>query len=135
MHIDASTLFVILSVSAGIVLWGLSLLLVIAAFIRARRRVKSVDEGAPMPPVPVPAFALHLVPRLVIGGMIVYALNAGRGNSLNALCAAACAFVIIQGVAAGMFGLGRAMLAVACTAIFVLVEILIAGAIFAATLT
>jgi len=135
MHIDAPTLFVILSVSAGVVLWGLSLLLVLMTFISARRRVKSLEEGVPMPPVPVPAYALHLVPPLVIGGMIAYALHAGRCDSLNALCAAACAFVIIQGVAAGMFGLGRSMLAVACTAIFVLVEILIAGAIFVATLT
>jgi hypothetical protein len=135
MSMDASRLLVLLLVAAGLGTWALSIVVVITAFIRARRRIKTLEERHPMPTVPVPAFVLHLVPPLVIGGMMAYAVSAGRGADLAPLCATACASVIIQIVVAGLFGLGRAMLPVAGTAIFVFVEVLIAGVIFAATCT
>lgn len=130
---DASGIFALLAMAVGFGIWGLSILVVIAGFRRARRRVKDLEAGQPVSAVPIPAFLLHLVPPLVIGGMIARAFERGHGDDAGPLCAAACAFVLIQLVVAGMFGLGRQTLSVACTAIFVFVEVAIAGALYAAT--
>ncbi len=126
-------IWTILLIGAGFVIWALSIAIVVQAFLARRARMKEVQESLQLPPGPFPAFVLHLVPPLVIGGMIIHAVGKGATDSLGPLCAAACAFVIIQLVAGGMFGFGRAVIGLACTAIFVFVEVGIAVALFLAT--
>ncbi len=122
----------VLLIAAGFALWALSIAIVVRAFLARRARMKEVQETLQLPKAPLPAFVLHLVPPLVIGGMIAYGADRGS-DSLGPLCACACAFAIIQLVVGGMFGFGRAMIGFACTAIFVFVEVGIAVAIFIAT--
>ena len=133
MPISATRIFMFLAIGVGVGIWGLSILAVISSFRRGRRRVRELEASAPLPPLPVPAFVLHLVPLLLIGGMIAHAFQGGHGDDAGPLCAAAGAFVIIQLVAAGMIGLGKSLFSVACTSIFVFVEVAIAVAIYAAT--
>ena|SRR5204863_1740779 len=133
MQISAPTVFMSVAFVVGFGIWGISILVVISAFRRARRQIKDLEASQPMPEVPVPAFALHLVPPLLIGGMIAHAFHRGHGDDAGPLCGAACAFAIIQLVFGGMFGMGRRMFSVACTAIFIFVEVGIALAIHVAT--
>jgi hypothetical protein len=133
MLISAPRVVMFLAFLVGVGIWGISVLVVISAFRRARRQIKNLEASQPMSEVPVPAFALHLVPPLLIGGMIAHAFQRGHGDDAGPLCAAACAFIIIQLVVGGMFGMGRRMFSVACTAIFIFVEMGIALLIYAAT--
>jgi hypothetical protein len=128
MNVDK--LITYLAQALGFVIWGLAIFLIIRVFIRARQRMKEKEES---PQVPFPAYVLHLLPPLVLGGMFAYALKCGRSDRLGGLYGVAVAFAIIQLVIAGLFGLGRSILAVACTGIFVFVELLVAVAIFAMT--
>ena len=132
MRMDLSRLLAFFAMAAGFILWGLGILFTIRVFQRTRARAKDLEGSSSMPLLPFPALLLHLVPPLVVGGLIAYGVQTGR-EGLNALYAVACAFVIIQFVVGGIFGFGRTLFAVGCTAIFVFVEVGIAVVIFLAT--
>jgi len=63
MQISASRVFMLLAIGVGFSIWGFSMLIVISSFRCARRRVRDLEESQPMPPLPPPAFVLHLVRR------------------------------------------------------------------------